>query len=155
MAYWTASRGEPTQCAVDPYHLASVDGQWCLIGHCHWRNDVKVFRVARIQHLELTERTFELPAGFNVEDYLLHAFSIIRGDGELHQIRLRFRAEAVRYIRERTWHPSQTLAETPDGGLIVSMTLSHLREVVRWALSWTPTARSWNRPSCAAAWSPH
>jgi predicted DNA-binding transcriptional regulator YafY len=139
MDYWTASRDELTHRAVDPYHLASVDGQWYLIGHCYLRDTIKVFLVARVQGLEITGTHFDEPSDFHIDDYLGRAFSIIRGrEGELHRIRLRFRGDAVRYVRERVWHPSQTLEETGDGDLIVGLTLSHLREVERWALSWTP-----------------
>ena len=35
MDYWTASRDEQTRRAFDPYHLASVDGQWYAVGYCH------------------------------------------------------------------------------------------------------------------------
>ncbi len=139
MDYRTASRDELTHRAVDPYHLASVNGQWYLIGHCHLRKAIKVFLVARVQSLEITDTSFEVPADFHIDDYLGQAFSIIRGgDGESHRIRLRFQGNAARYVRERIWHPSQVLEETSDGDLIVSLTVSHLREVERWALSWTP-----------------
>ena len=56
----------------------------------------------------------------------------------MHHVRLRFRGDAVRYVRERTWHASQTLETTAEGDLIVTLEVSHLREVERWALSWTP-----------------
>jgi proteasome accessory factor B len=139
MDYRTASRDELTHRAVDPYHLASVDGQWYMIGRCHLRKAIKVFLVARVQNLEITDTTFEIPADFSIDNYLSQAFSIIRGrDGESHHIRLRFQGHAVRYVKERIWHPSQTLEETDSGDLIVSLTVSHLREVERWALSWTP-----------------
>lgn len=39
--YWTASRDEETDREVDPYHLASVDGQWYLVGFCHLRGAVR------------------------------------------------------------------------------------------------------------------
>jgi predicted DNA-binding transcriptional regulator YafY len=137
--YWTASRGVLTHRQVDPYHLASINGQWYLIGHCHLRHRIVVFLVARIRNLKLTDTGFDVPRDFRVDHYLGQAFSIIRGrEGELHRIRLCFRGESVRYIKERVWHPSQTLEETPDGSLIVGLTVSHLLEVERWALSWTP-----------------
>ncbi|MBX6312542.1 MAG: WYL domain-containing transcriptional regulator [Isosphaeraceae bacterium] len=137
LTYWTAARETVTQRAVDPYHLASVDGQWYLIGHCHLRGEVRMFVPARIRALEPTEVTFEPPADFRIEDYLARSFTVLRGgDGELHRVRLRFTGEAVKYVRERIWHPSQTTEETAAGDLIVSLEVSHLREVERWALSW-------------------
>jgi predicted DNA-binding transcriptional regulator YafY len=137
MAYYSASSDRETAREVDPYHLASVDGQWYLIGHCHLRGEVRMFAPARIRSLSPTGAIFDPPAGFRVDDYLAQSFAVLRGeDGESHRVRLRFTGEAVRYVRERTWHPSQTSELTPEGDLVVTLEVSHLREVERLALSW-------------------
>ena len=139
MDYWTASRDEQTRRAFDPYHLASVDGQWYAVGYCHLRQDIRTFSPGRIRSLELTGETFVVPATFDIGEYLHQSFGIMHGrEGELHHVRLRFRGDAVRYVRERTWHASQALETTAEGDLIVTLEVSHLREVERWALSWTP-----------------
>src|SRR5262249_23677196 len=41
--YWTASRNETNRRVVDPYHLASVDGDWFLVAYCHLREEVRSF----------------------------------------------------------------------------------------------------------------
>jgi predicted DNA-binding transcriptional regulator YafY len=137
LRYWTASRDAETRREVDPYHLASVDGQWYLVGHCNLRGDVRMFAPGRIRSLEVTEATFDALTDFCIEGYLAQSFAVLRsGDGEVYRVRLRFTGEAVKYVRERTWHPSQTTESTPEGDLIVGLEVSHLREVERWALSW-------------------
>ncbi len=139
MDYWTASRDEQTRRAFDPYHLASVDGQWYAVGYCHARQEIRTFSPGRVRSLELTGETFVVPATFDIGAYLRQSFGIMHGrEGEVHHVRLRFRGDAVRYVRERTWHASQILETTAEGDLIVSLEVSHLREVERWALSWTP-----------------
>jgi proteasome accessory factor B len=139
MDYWTASRDEQTRRAFDPYHLASVDGQWYAIGYCHLRQEIRTFSPGRIRSLEPTGETFVVPAEFDIGAYLRRSFGIMHGrEGEVHHVRLRFRGDAVRYVRERTWHTSQALETTAEGDLIVTLEVSHLREVERWALSWTP-----------------
>ena len=60
----------------------------------------------------------------------------MRGDGRAVRVRLRFTAEAARWVRERQWHPTQRLRERPDGGVEVTLRLTHLAEVKRWALSY-------------------
>jgi predicted DNA-binding transcriptional regulator YafY len=135
--YWTASRDDRTRRAVDPYHLACVNGQWYVIGHCHVRDDVLIFAPGRILSLEPTETTFDLPADFRVDAYLSRSFAVLRGGAdEVHRVRLRFTGEAVKYVRERTWHPSQVLEPDGPDGLLVSLELGHLREIERFALSW-------------------
>jgi predicted DNA-binding transcriptional regulator YafY len=49
---------------------------------------------------------------------------------------LRFSPLAARYIREKTWHPTQRLDNQPDGGVVLTLRVNHLLEVKRWALSW-------------------
>ena len=135
--YYSASSDEETVREVDPYPLASVDGQWYLVGHCHLRGATRMFAPTRIRSLELTGMTFEPAADFRINDYLAGALSVLRGaEGELHRVRLRFTGDAVKYVRERTWHASETSELTPEGDLIVALEVSHLREVERFALSW-------------------
>ena len=135
--YYSASRDEETAREVDPYHLASVDGQWYLVGHCHLRGEVRMFAPSRIRSMGSTGATFESPGDFRIDDYLARSFSVLRGaEGEIYRVRLRFTGEAVKYVRERTWHASQSTEETGDGGLILGLMVGHLREVERFALSW-------------------
>ncbi len=137
LRYYSASRDEEAAREVDPYHLASVDGQWYLVGFCHLRGDVRMFAPGRIRALEVTGATFEPPADFRIDDYLARSFAVMRGGaGEEHRVRLHFSGEAVRYVRERTWHPSQAIEAAPGGELILTLTVGHLREVERFALSW-------------------
>ena len=149
--YDSASRGEETARDVDPYHLASVDGQWYLVGHCHLRGEVRMFAPARIRSLAVTGVTFEPPPDFRIDDYLAGSLSVLRGaEGESHRVRLRFTGDAARYIRERNWHWSQTIEEIPDGGLILGLTVGHLREVERLALSWGASCEVLESPELRA-----
>src|SRR5690606_37450050 len=47
--YYSMERDEVAKRKVDPYHLVFRDGQFYLIGHSHERDDVRVFRLSRIQ----------------------------------------------------------------------------------------------------------
>jgi predicted DNA-binding transcriptional regulator YafY len=98
---------------------------------------MRIFSPSRIRAWEPTGRVFVPPEGFDLGDFLQGAFAVIRGDDEtVHAVSLRFRGDAVRYVRERCWHRSQTIDDEADGGLILRLKLSHLREIERFALSW-------------------
>ena len=75
------------------------------------------------------------PADFAIATYLDSTFRVVRGTGPAHRVRLRFAPTAARYVREKSWHPSQRLTEQPDGSLVLTLKLSHLLEVRRWAMS--------------------
>lgn len=137
--YYTASRDDRTRRTADPYALALVDGCWYLVAFCLLRRDIRMFLPARMTCLDTTDETFDRPESFDLESYLAFSMGVLRGDpGVVHHVRLKFTGLAVRYVRERTWHASQRIEERPDGSLEMSMELSHLREVERWAMSWMP-----------------
>ena len=43
----------------DPYAIALKDGTWYTYGWCHYRKAFRLFKLARIKSLKLTENTFE------------------------------------------------------------------------------------------------
>jgi predicted DNA-binding transcriptional regulator YafY len=136
LVYWTASRDEVGRRVVDPYHLTSVLGDWYLVAYCHLREDVRMFSPARIRSLRETGERFERPAEFSIHTYLDHSFRAMRGDGPPQRVRLRFTAEVARYVREKTWHPTQKVQERKDGSLVLTFEVNHLHEVKRWVLSY-------------------
>ena len=58
-----------------------------------------------------------------------------QSDAPVTEVRIRFSAEAARYITEHRWHHSQQLEEQPDGSVIVRLELADLTEVKSWVLS--------------------
>jgi predicted DNA-binding transcriptional regulator YafY len=49
---------------------------------------------------------------------------------------LHFKSQAADYVREKKWHESQQLRPLKNGGVEMRLTLSSLKEIKRWALSW-------------------
>jgi predicted DNA-binding transcriptional regulator YafY len=69
---WKGS--EPERRKVNPYGLAHRLYKWYLIGHCHLRADMRVFRADRIAAVEQTEETFVRPESFSLRDFLQNRF---------------------------------------------------------------------------------
>lgn len=135
VTYWTASRDEETEREIDPYHLANIDGEWFLVGFCHLREEIRMFAPARIRRLEETGDEFTRPADFNIAAYLDGSFRVVReSNANSHHVRLRFNRTAAKWVREKVWHPSQQMNDTPHG-LELSLQVSSLIEVRRWVLS--------------------
>ena len=128
--------GQPAEKRiVDAYHLANINGEWYLFAYDHARKDLRTFVPARIQSVKPTGKNFERTQKFSLEKRLRDSFGVHSGEGEF-AIVLRFNARAADYIREKKWHPSQTLRELKGGGAELKMKLSSLAEVQRWVLSW-------------------
>jgi len=120
---------------VDPYHLANINGEWFLFAFDEARKDIRTFAPARIQSVKPTGKTFERTQKFSLEKRLRDSFGVHSGEGEF-EVVIRFNARAADYIREKKWHPSQTLRDLKDSGAELKMKLSSLGEVQRWVLSW-------------------
>ncbi|AZN42979.1 helix-turn-helix transcriptional regulator [Paenibacillus albus] len=58
------------QRRINPYGLIHWKGKWYMIAFCHLREDIRSFRVDRIQTITGSEDRYERPAGFSARDYL-------------------------------------------------------------------------------------
>jgi len=136
MVYWTAGRNETQKRTFDPYDLVlAPDDDWCMIGHCHLRNDIRLFKVQRVRSVEETGEPFSRPPDFRARDYMAESFGTIRGDGDYHVV-LRFTQAYAGIIREKQWHPGQIHEPQPDGTLILRLHVNDLRLLKRWVMYW-------------------
>lgn len=55
---------------LDPYAVVASHGTWFVVGYCGLREDVRVFRIDRIVDLEVTGERFDVPADFDIDDYV-------------------------------------------------------------------------------------
>jgi predicted DNA-binding transcriptional regulator YafY len=124
---------------VEPWHLACVSGQWYLLGYDSSRGARRIFVLGRMQNVSATARAFSnpRPGDKEIQQLFQNSFQIWQSeDARLERIVLRFSGRAVQLVRERNWHPSQSLQELADGNLEVTLTLNSLEEIVPWILSW-------------------
>lgn len=130
--YYAASRDALTRRRVNPYHLRYAMGAWYLIGHCHLREDVRLFALDRIKSLGVTAEEFFPDPAFSVAAYLGDSWRLERGRPM--EVVLRFDAYQARWIREKQWHPTQALEERPDGSLVMRVRVGGLGEMKRWVM---------------------
>lgn len=131
--YFTAHRGEVTERRIDPYRLLENRGTWYVVAYCHWRENIRMFALHRIQHHELTCEFFVPPDDASIEAFFSSAFFVEHTQQE-HRVTIKFGPHAARYIRERKWHQSQELLEHDDGSCTLSFIAPSLDEVKRWVL---------------------
>jgi predicted DNA-binding transcriptional regulator YafY len=55
---YRAQTGDRTERDVDPYQVVYRAGRWYLVGHCHLRADLRVFRLDHIQGAQSLAETF-------------------------------------------------------------------------------------------------
>ncbi|CAA9542044.1 MAG: Transcriptional regulator, DeoR family [uncultured Thermomicrobiales bacterium] len=72
-----AVTGTETERRLDPYGIVFRDGKWYAIGHCHLRDDLRVFRFDRITSVVVEDDHFARPAGFDPLAELARVFAYI------------------------------------------------------------------------------
>ncbi len=138
MRYYSMSRDEENHRQVDPYHLTVFDGGFYLVGYCHLRKTERVFAVERIRELRMLATPFQVRPSFNAEEYLKHAWGIVKG--EIVPVKVVFSQSVARYIRDRLWHPTQKFRALSDGRLEMTLQVADTLEVRRWILGYGPDA---------------
>ena len=128
MRYDSFSSNREKAYVLEPYRLVFGQGSLYVIGFVPEYGAVRTFAVDRIAQVSLMEERFEpleLP-----EDAFAHSLGVTQGTPE--KIQVRFAEKIARYVRERVWHPSQTIADAGDGS--IELTLNVVND---WALkSW-------------------
>lgn len=61
---YCSTRGEVTERLFDPYGVVTHEGAWYTIGYCHLRKAQRLFRLDRVQRIEVTSDPFQPPAHF-------------------------------------------------------------------------------------------
>jgi predicted DNA-binding transcriptional regulator YafY len=134
ITYYTMSRKKETQRKVDPYKIWFHNGGFYLIGHCRWRDGIRIFAVERIKKIHLTDDTFEIPQEIDVDEFMRGSFGVYHGEPV--SVRILFSAEIAEYIKERIWHESQKLHDNPDGSVLFEARVECTEEIKAWVMRW-------------------
>jgi len=134
MVYRAMHGRAETRRRVAPYRLLFFEGSFYILGHCGLRQDIRVFALDRIRHLDLTDEAFATPDGLNIDEFLKSSFGVFHGPPA--RVKIRFAGEIAGYITEKTWHPSQTVNVRRDGTVIFEAEVAGTEEIKHWVLKW-------------------
>jgi predicted DNA-binding transcriptional regulator YafY len=117
------------------YHRGSL----YLVGRAPQYDELRHWKVDRMQKADLAELRFNLPEGFDLHRHLKDSFGVFHGDENI-CVRVRFSPEVATYVLESKWHDSQKLVRQKDGSVLAEFQLSHTEEIKRWILSFGANA---------------
>ncbi len=128
LVYQGLSRHEATERIVEPYAMMLKWGQWYLVGYCRLRQDLRTFRVDRLQKVAPLAERFTVPADFDVREYL----QTMDAEPEYTCV-VRLDASLVQQVQERhgQW---MKLAQEPDGSITARFQVSTLDWAAGWVL---------------------
>ncbi|MFB1049437.1 helix-turn-helix transcriptional regulator [Paraliobacillus sp. JSM ZJ581] len=71
MRYHRSDEKQLNYRLVNPYRIIYWNNKWYVIGFCHLRNDIRSFRVDRMESLVPTENKFNRPENFSARDFFM------------------------------------------------------------------------------------
>jgi proteasome accessory factor B len=137
--YYGIYRGEETTRDVAGYALQFQHGHWYLIGHDALRDDVRLFRVGRMEDITVNRATpgtpdYEIPDDFSTDAYAGRAPWELGDKGDQPVVaRVLFRFPLSLWA-ERNGH-GQLESRRDDGAVVRVFHVHQLNPFLRWLLS--------------------
>jgi len=134
ITYYSITRDKLTSRVLDPFHLMFRNGFWYFIAFCHWRNEIKIFRIDRIKDIQLTNKTFQIPKEFSLASYMGKSWQVFRGDGKPRKVEIKIFPPASRWVKEEMRHPTQQIINLNNEAILFKAEVSSLLEIKKWVL---------------------
>lgn len=141
LTYRTPGQEEESCRVIEPYALTFQWGLWYLVGFCHLREEMRTFRVDRIQQATALDQSFTMPRDFSVREYLARSLWV----EPKYQIAVELEASVATKARDLYGH-WMDLQEQPDGSTIARFGVNNLDWTTGWVLSYGSEARALEPP---------
>jgi predicted DNA-binding transcriptional regulator YafY len=140
ITYRSERATEPATRDIYPLRLVRPgNGALYLLAVDPQQDDIRTYKVDRIEDAEVSEFVFQRYRDFDVDAYLERSLGIYDGDDDLTVV-IRFLPAAARHARETRWHKTETFSPQRDGGLILRLELSSTVEIKSRVLSYGAAA---------------
>lgn len=118
---------------IEPYAVGQTTH---VIGLRTPPNELRTFKIERIQRIELLEKTYQIPADFDPQEKLKDAWGIWYTEAEPEQVVLKFHPKVAKRVKETRWHRSEELVEEADGYLLWRAWIAEPREMLPFVRGW-------------------
>ncbi|MFN8672858.1 MAG: YafY family protein [Candidatus Sericytochromatia bacterium] len=120
------SKTDFTNRKVSPHKLAHLNNTWYLTAFCHKRNDIRNFRIERIDNLVALDEVFS--------DSIFNEFQGYK-DTRDKTCRLSFKIELERWLKEDNFYYIEKIIRHKDF-LELILKYRNEEEIIPWILSW-------------------
>ena len=125
-----------THRITEPYALKEFKNRWYVLANDLKDKKVKSFALDRLSDLEITNKKFQLPNNFDVNEHFKYCFGIISpNEHQPQEVILSFEPYQGKYIKTLPLHESQVILEDNDKELLVKLTLFITHDFIMEVLS--------------------
>jgi predicted DNA-binding transcriptional regulator YafY len=138
--HYNPIRKQATKRTIDPYNLIYRNSSWYVIGHCHLRDKVRMFKLMRIRTIEVLEQSFHITPDFSIKTYMRNTFNLIN-PGKEYNVEILFFHPASVWVSEKLWLPTQKVVWLDDDSIIFSAKVNGLTDIKKWVLGYGKLAK--------------
>jgi len=121
---------------TEPYALKEFKNRWYILAKDNKDGSIKSFALDRLTNLEITNRTFDLPKTYNIEESYRYCFGIISpNDEEPQEIILSFDPVQGKYIKSLPLHETQEVLFDNEDELQIKLKLCITHDLIMELLS--------------------
>ncbi len=132
LCYQSFRHPEPFCFNVRPYCVKYFKQRWYLLGDSDL--GLRIYSLDRFVDMEELEEHFEIPKGFDAEEYFGNYFGVIIGE-EPEDVKIRVVPDQVKYFRTLPMHGSQRETVQEDGSSVLSYHIAPTLDFVQEILS--------------------
>lgn len=132
LCYQSFRHPEPFCFNVRPYCVKYFKQRWYLLGDSDL--GLRIYSLDRFVDMEELEEHFEIPKGFDAEEYFGNYFGVIIGE-EPEDVKIRVVPDQVKYFRTLPLHGSQRETVQEDGSSVLSYHIAPTFDFVQEILS--------------------
>ena len=147
MKYHSVASGRTKEYVIHPYRLAFAQGGLYLLAYVPEYKDVRTFAIDRVASVSLDKQTFT-PTRTIPDDVFANSLGVNTGPPS--HVEIAFNTRVAPFVRARVWHPSQSLREVPDGGVVLTLEVCNDLALRSWILGWGASARVLAPPALEA-----
>ena len=90
-----------------PYAVKEFAKRWYIVAYCKEREGLRVYGLDRVKRMEVTDRRFRMPVGFDVDEVFATSFGIYLPEGRGRTITFRASEKEAKFLRDLPIHESQ------------------------------------------------
>lgn len=136
LTYRGFGRQEESHRVVAPYGLFFQWGLWYMVGYCRFRQEVRTFRVDRIQEVKPLDQRFTVPKEFSLRDYMERTMTY----EPAYRVEVRLEGELAGEVRDRHGHWME-IADNGDGSITARFSVGTLEWAAGWVLGYGARAK--------------
>lgn len=132
--YQSIHSDRPKVYKIHPYNFVYQHGFIYVVGYSCKDNEVRFWKINRLEKVDILSEKFMRPVDFNIEKYMSKAFCPFVSEEGVVKIIVLFKKEVASIVKELAWDSFKEIKERKDGSIKVKIETEGGKPLFHWLL---------------------